>query len=32
MKELSPLEAHAEFFAELGVDGIRLEPSWRGTD
>jgi DNA polymerase len=30
MKELSPLEAHAEFFAELGVDGIRLEPAWRG--
>ena len=24
------LQAHLEFFAELGVDGIRLEPEWRG--
>ena len=24
------LEAHLEFFAELGVDGIRPEPEWRG--
>jgi uracil-DNA glycosylase len=23
------LRAHLEFFAELGVDGVRLEPEWR---
>jgi uracil-DNA glycosylase len=23
------LKAHLEFFAELGVDGVRLEPEWR---
>jgi DNA polymerase len=23
------LRAHLEFFAELGVDGLRLEPAWR---
>jgi len=23
------LKAHLEFFAELGVDGVRLEPAWR---
>ena len=23
------LSAHLEFFAELGVDGIRREPEWR---
>jgi DNA polymerase len=24
-----PLAAHIEFFVELGVDGVRLEPAWR---
>jgi hypothetical protein len=24
------LKAHLEFFEELGVDGIRREPEWRG--
>ena len=24
-----PLRAHLEFFEELGVDGVRLEPEWR---
>ncbi len=24
------LRAHLEFFGELGVDGLRLEPEWRG--
>ena len=24
-----PLAAHLEFFGELGVDGIRVEPAWR---
>ena len=24
----SPLDAHREFFAELGVDGVRREPEW----
>src|SRR5258705_2042606 len=23
------LKAHLEFFAELGVEGVRLEPEWR---
>ena len=23
------LRAHVEFFSELGVDGVRLEPEWR---
>jgi len=26
---MDELKAHLEFFGELGVDGIRVEPSWR---
>ena len=26
------LRSHLEFFAELGVDGLRLEPEWRGRE
>lgn len=26
---MDDLRAHLDFFSELGVDGIRLEPSWR---
>jgi len=26
---MDDLKAHLEFFGELGVDGIRVEPSWR---
>ena len=26
---MDQLEAHLEFFAELGIDGVRLEPVWR---
>ena len=26
------LQAHLEFFAELGVDGLRLEPEWRSRE
>jgi DNA polymerase len=25
------LKAHLEFFGELGVDGVRADPEWRGT-
>ena len=24
------LKAHLQFFGELGIDGVRLEPEWRG--
>jgi DNA polymerase len=26
---VDPLKAHLEFFGELGVDGVRLDPQWR---
>ena len=26
------LRSHLEFFAELGVDGLRLEPEWRSRE
>jgi len=26
------LQAHLEFFAELGADGVRLEPGWRARE
>ena len=26
------VRAHLEFFQELGIDGVRLEPEWRTRD